>query len=210
VKILIHATPVATRDLGLHGFIPRTGPHVLQEDSNPRRKDHQIPTPPLYTLCYVGDYWHQLLGCSWYIDFDCVLLRLPNLEVGLTETLTRQQRMFTPPRHLIPVLVFSGKLFPLFFKNILFFMGVRRLMYSYFPSTSLENTCHSTYYWLKFIYSELLPPLNIHIMRQTYCQIDVARITQNSYHEWYKASHPNGNQETRTAWRSLKCTKIYS
>jgi hypothetical protein len=35
-------SPTATRDLRLYGLIRKTGTHVPQWDSNPRRKDHQI------------------------------------------------------------------------------------------------------------------------------------------------------------------------
>jgi hypothetical protein len=37
VRVLLCATSVATQDLGLHGLIQMTGPHVPQWDSNPRR-----------------------------------------------------------------------------------------------------------------------------------------------------------------------------
>jgi hypothetical protein len=47
VRVLLRATPAATRDLGLYGLIRMTGTHVPQWDSNPQRKDHQIFTPPL-------------------------------------------------------------------------------------------------------------------------------------------------------------------
>jgi hypothetical protein len=38
----------------------------------------------------------------------CGLLRLPDLEIGFTANVIGQQRMLTPPRHLIPPLVFPG------------------------------------------------------------------------------------------------------
>jgi hypothetical protein len=43
------ATPTATRDLGLYGLIRKTGTHVPQWNSNPRRKDHQIIAPDALT-----------------------------------------------------------------------------------------------------------------------------------------------------------------
>jgi hypothetical protein len=46
---LYRATPTATRDLGLYGLIWKTGTHVPQWDSNPRRKDHQIFAPDALT-----------------------------------------------------------------------------------------------------------------------------------------------------------------
>jgi hypothetical protein len=41
----------------------------------------------------------------WHTDFDYGLLRLPDLEIGLTVGVTFQHGMLTPPRHLIPPLV---------------------------------------------------------------------------------------------------------
>jgi hypothetical protein len=46
---LYRATPTATRDLGLYGLIQKTGTHVPQWDSDPRRKDHQIFAPDALT-----------------------------------------------------------------------------------------------------------------------------------------------------------------
>jgi hypothetical protein len=46
---LYRATPTVTRDLGLYGLIRKTGTHVPQWDSNPRRKDHQILAPDALT-----------------------------------------------------------------------------------------------------------------------------------------------------------------
>jgi hypothetical protein len=39
---LYRATPTATLDCGFYGLIRKTGTHVPQWDSNPRRKDHQM------------------------------------------------------------------------------------------------------------------------------------------------------------------------
>ena len=41
-------------------------------------------------------------------DFDYGLLRLPNLDCWLTAGVSGQQGMLTPPRHLIPFLVYPG------------------------------------------------------------------------------------------------------
>jgi hypothetical protein len=46
---LYRATPTATRHLGLYGLIRKTGNHIPQWDSNPRRKDHQIIAPNALT-----------------------------------------------------------------------------------------------------------------------------------------------------------------
>jgi hypothetical protein len=46
---------------------------------------------------------YQSLSRFWYTDFD---YGLPKLELGLTAGVTGRQGMLTPPRHLIPSLVF--------------------------------------------------------------------------------------------------------
>jgi hypothetical protein len=48
---------------------------------------------------------YQLLRRSWHTDLDYVL---SNVEIGLTAGVTGQQRMITPPWHLIPSLIYSG------------------------------------------------------------------------------------------------------
>jgi hypothetical protein len=51
---------------------------------------------------------YQSLSRSWYTDLDYGLYCLPELELGLMVDVTGQQGMLTPPRHLIPSLVFPG------------------------------------------------------------------------------------------------------
>jgi hypothetical protein len=53
---LYRATPTVTRDLGLHGFIRKTGTHVSQWNSNPRLKDHQILEPNALTTAPRGRF----------------------------------------------------------------------------------------------------------------------------------------------------------
>jgi hypothetical protein len=42
----------------------------------------------------------------WHTDFEYGITHLPDLEIRLTISVTNQQGMLTPPRHLIPPLVF--------------------------------------------------------------------------------------------------------
>jgi hypothetical protein len=46
----VFIVPTATRGFGLYGLIRKTGTHVSQWDSNPRRKDHQIFAPDALTI----------------------------------------------------------------------------------------------------------------------------------------------------------------
>jgi hypothetical protein len=47
------------------------------------------------------------LSRSWHTDLDYGSYHLPNLEIGLTAGVTGREVMFTPPRHLIPPMVYS-------------------------------------------------------------------------------------------------------
>jgi hypothetical protein len=60
---LFRATPTATRDLGFYGLIRKSGTHIPQWDSNPRRKDHQIIAPDALTTA----------PCRWPIKKEDVL-----------------------------------------------------------------------------------------------------------------------------------------
>jgi hypothetical protein len=44
----------------------------------------------------------------WHTDFDYELVRLPDLEIGLTAGVTGHQGMLTPPRHPIPLWFVRG------------------------------------------------------------------------------------------------------
>jgi hypothetical protein len=66
---------------------------------------------PIQSSCMPNPLWYvsyQSLSRSWYIDLDYGSDRLPDLELGLTAGVTGRQVMLTPPRHLIPPLVFPG------------------------------------------------------------------------------------------------------
>ena len=52
---LYRATPTATRDLGLYGFIRKTDTHVPQWDSNLRLKDHQIFEPDALHVTFISN-----------------------------------------------------------------------------------------------------------------------------------------------------------
>jgi hypothetical protein len=54
-----------------------------------------------------SDVSHQSLSHSRHTDLDYASYRLPNLEIGLTVGVTGRQGMLTPPRHLIPPLIYS-------------------------------------------------------------------------------------------------------
>jgi hypothetical protein len=71
----------------------------------------QRPSLPLHVQPFFGPnaVWCvscQSLSCFWYTDFDYGSNRLPELELGLTAGVTGRQGMLTPPRHLIPPLMF--------------------------------------------------------------------------------------------------------
>jgi hypothetical protein len=74
---LNRATPTTTRDLGLYGLIRKTGTHVPQWDSNPRRKDQSINFVPnynmklythIYTFYYAIQHCHIRMWCKDWWD----------------------------------------------------------------------------------------------------------------------------------------------
>jgi hypothetical protein len=56
------ATPTATRDLCLYSLIRKTGTHVPQWDSNPRRKDHPIFAPDALTTAPRKRLWLNVIN----------------------------------------------------------------------------------------------------------------------------------------------------
>jgi hypothetical protein len=65
-----------------------------------------LPIQPFVGLHAVWYASYQSLSRSWHTDLDYDSYRLPNLEIRLTAGVTSRQRMLTPPRHLIPLLVY--------------------------------------------------------------------------------------------------------
>jgi hypothetical protein len=62
-----------------------------------------------YNLCLGQMLWYvsyQSLSHFWYTDLDYGSNRLPELELGFTAGVTGRQGILTPPRHLIPSLVY--------------------------------------------------------------------------------------------------------
>jgi hypothetical protein len=76
-------------------------PQVLWSLQRPRLSIQ--PSFRSNTVWYVS---YQSLSRSWHTDFDYGAYRLPDLEIGLTAGVTGRQWMLTPPRHLIPRLVY--------------------------------------------------------------------------------------------------------
>jgi hypothetical protein len=68
---LYRATPTATRDLDLYRLIGKTGTHVPQWDSNPRRKDHQIFAPDALTTVPHGQLCVFIIFSSIAINIHC-------------------------------------------------------------------------------------------------------------------------------------------
>ena len=58
----------------------------------------------------LSDMFQDNCKASLYPKFDYGLLRLPDVDYWLKAGVTRQQGMLTPPRHLIPLLVYPGVL----------------------------------------------------------------------------------------------------
>jgi hypothetical protein len=65
-----------------------------------------LPIQPSFTPNAVWCVSYQSLSRSWYTDLDYDSYRLPDLELGLTMGVTDQQGVLTPPRYLIPRLIY--------------------------------------------------------------------------------------------------------
>jgi hypothetical protein len=65
-----------------------------------------LPIQPSFRANVVWYVSYQSLSRSWYTDLDYGSYRLPELGSGLTAGVTGRQGKFTPPRHLIPPLVY--------------------------------------------------------------------------------------------------------
>jgi hypothetical protein len=75
--------------------------------------------------------WHvsyQLLSRSWHTDLDYGSYRLSNVEIRLTAGVTGQQRMLTPPWHLIPLGVTRGPCKPDFYCGLLYYLNWTRIL----------------------------------------------------------------------------------
>jgi hypothetical protein len=80
---------------------------------------------------------YQSLSCSWHTDLDYGSYRLPDLEIQITAAVTVSQGILTPPRHLIPPLVYPGvRVCP-----ILWFVFPIELM----RSSTVPYLCHFIY-----------------------------------------------------------------
>jgi hypothetical protein len=103
-QILIQCS-LLTNKLMSHGFLQSR----LQTAFTQMLRSLQRSSLPLqlsFKPNAVWCVWYQSLSRSWYTDLDYDSYRLPDLELGLTTGVTDQQGMLTPPRYLIPLLVY--------------------------------------------------------------------------------------------------------
>jgi hypothetical protein len=65
-----------------------------------------LPVQPSFRPNIIWCVSYQSLSCSWHTDLDYGSYRLSVLEIRLTADVNSRQGMLTPPRHLIPPLVY--------------------------------------------------------------------------------------------------------
>jgi hypothetical protein len=54
----------------------------------------------------MSDEFQPFVKLFWHTDCDYDLFHLPDLELGLTVSVTGGREMLTPPRHIVPHLVY--------------------------------------------------------------------------------------------------------
>jgi hypothetical protein len=109
------------------------------------------PTFFLAKCCLVSD---QSISRFWHTDLDYGLYYLPGLEIGLTASMTGRQGMPTPPRHMIPPLVYpEAHGCPTPFSELYFLLEFSRSMIVRYLCYNMVQTSHGG-----FLVEILIPP----------------------------------------------------
>jgi hypothetical protein len=125
-----------------------------------------LPIQPFFGPHAVWYVSYQSLSRSWHTDLDYGWYRLSNVEIGLTAGVTGQQRMLTPPWHLIPPLIYSEvRVRP--FSDLYFLLDLRyRLLIVIFVISFLRRkmTLGSIFYGRHLILPLVLPEVRVSLI----------------------------------------------